>query len=35
VFPGDDLKPAHAPTPDGSPRRQPRSAVPAGDDLWV
>ena len=32
---GEGLKPAQAPMPDGSPRRQPRTSVPAGDDVWV
>src|SRR5260370_13220429 len=29
VFPSDGSKPSHVPTPDGHPRRQPRTAVVA------
>jgi glycolate oxidase len=35
VFPSEGHKLPSAPMPDGSPRRQPRTAVPAGDDVWV
>jgi glycolate oxidase len=35
VFPGDGVKPARLPRPDGSPRRQPRAALRAGDDVGV
>src|SRR5260370_32155109 len=34
VFPSDGSKPSHAPTPDGHPRRQPRTAAVAGDHVW-
>src|SRR5260370_3821204 len=32
VFPSDGSKPSHVPTPDGHPRRQPRTAVVAVDE---
>jgi glycolate oxidase len=35
VFPSDSPKPAHTSMPDGSLRRQPRTALPPGDDVWV
>jgi glycolate oxidase len=35
VFPSDGSQPPHVPPPDGHPRRQPRTAVVAGDDVWV
>jgi hypothetical protein len=34
VFPGG-LGHAHPPIPEGHPRRQPRPARAAGDDVWV
>jgi glycolate oxidase len=35
VFPGGGLTPSQVPISAGYPRRQPRAAVAAGDDVWV
>ncbi len=35
VFPGKGLEPSEVPIPPGYPRRQPRAAVAAGEDVWV
>jgi len=35
VFPGEGLEPSKVPMPPGYPRRQPRAAVAAGEDVWV